>query len=419
MMSEPERRRALPPPLVAGLVLVIADFVFSLVVRVNAPQPTSGLLAIAALIGVGDWLVAYGLLVLADRHAGAARRGLQIAAASKGGLIALQLIGELSNGLGGPWWQDRALWLVIQDGMLAGASGSAIGLAVAVWRRHRALGIASLVVWIVSVSSGMVVGWLALDLGELTRILVPLGLSGLQLCVLIAIVRARAGERRDVDPARVGGDLRRTAKALRVAVVVMIAGVAALTLLAWCGAGDTHAETVVSATASGLAGAVFLWLGVTLLGAARDREAALAPYPLALAGALALECGRMLLAVVPKLSPSGLGSSEVADLALFVVPVAAVVGAAVLAWTIARFARRGGLDELRGRASLHAYGVIAALFVSPLVFVKLSEYHVAAGVLLAAGVCVVQVVLLARLCVAAATAVERRSALPEARVVRA
>jgi hypothetical protein len=419
MTERDPRRRPLPPPLVLGLVLTTAYLLFAFVDQGGPGLPHVGRAVAAGLATVGQVQLAYGLFMLADRHTGAVRRALHVAAAAAVGSLVLQLVGELSIAFHVRWWQTPGLSFVMEYGFLAATLGSAIGLAVAAWRHSRALGAAILVIWIGSLLTTTFIG--SLGLGYPAFMVLQLALRGIRLAGLAAVVVALAGEPQAVDSARVGGDLRRTARVLRVAVAGMIGVTAALVLLASCGGGHRVAESVVWALAVVLGVVVFTWLGLALLGAARERGTAIAPYPLALAGTLALACSRLLLAVLPELYCSSLprDHSELSGMALVVVPVTAVVGAAVLAWTISAFARRSGLDELRHRAALHAGGVLAALVVGPLTLVKLVDYSASAAVLFVVVVCVVQVVLLARLCVAAAVAVDRRSELPEARLIRA
>jgi len=420
MDSSEQGGRALPPPLVVGLGMAAVELALTIVMDVNGAKPSFAMYAVASLFGVGEWLTVYGLWRLADRHAGAVRRGLRVGAASKATMIALRMVIGLSVGFHAPWWRWPVMSVALPVLLLMTAGGAAIGLAVAVWRRRPALGAALVADAIASTACGMASGWLVfrLELGFPAVAMLRAGLAVIYLGVLIATVRALAGAPRDADPAGVGRDLRRTARALRAAVAVMIVVIAALVLLEWRGGGKTSADTAVWAATAGLSAVVFFWLGITLLGVAREREGAIAPYPITFVAVLSLACGGALLVVVPEVCTGGPGANESTNLALFGVPAAAALGAAVLAWTIAHFARRSGLDELRRRASRQAYSVVASVILTPLIVVKLVDVNGPAGVLFVVVVCVAQVVWLARLCVAAALAVEHRSELPEARLIR-
>jgi hypothetical protein len=423
-MPEPGRGpSALPPPLLLGLVLTAAYFVAGVVAHLQHGRPAGfELAATSGLSLIGNVLLAFGLPVLADRHAGQVRRGLRVAAIGWIATLLLRILGELAFGFG---VTGVVTSFVLQYGSFAAMLGVTIGLAIALWRDHAPLAAATVMVWVASALAATFSHELAAGLGHDNEAVWVLQLVFwvMRLALLIALAFALAGASVPGAAAPTASDLRRVARALRFATGAMAA---ALVALSPCMQGRDPSLTVLRCLCVALGAAALAGLGLALLGAARDRDAMLAPVPVALFGTLAVWCGRMLIAILPEVASQRLdrpwysGRPYALSTTLLTVPGLVMIGSAVLAATIGVFARRRALGELRCRAVHHATSALIASVVTPLVAVELYSYgdSPALEALVILVVCVTQLALLARLCDHAVRAVDHGPALPAARVVR-
>jgi hypothetical protein len=451
-----ERRgwRALPPPLVLALgltaVQTVVMVVYGVVFEGQYGPPIWVSFANRGAEATENALYAYGAAMLAQRHTGAQRRGLQIAAAAWFAALVLPF-GWLAMSVlvWSPWPAREDTWIAVESySWFAVDLLPAVGLAVATLRRHRVLALASIVIAAVShpppFAARAIRGWLAL--GHQGGRLFWATLALLGLATIAALITTLAPATTMPEPARAAVGLRRAITGLRIQMLAVIVGTFPI-LFATANHGrgfslfDLELVTIaaINTAASG-------WLAVGLLGAARDR--ALARTKLVVAGAAALWCGAVMLTQLVFLyaalyGASGDWSRVDANTLTREVPLVALAGAALLAAALGPFVARyrqeapGTTEETTAFAGLAARAredqlrrdqrgplpwiivlMLASAVIEGWLMTSTTSLVKAEALTLVSAVCsLVALAMIARLCRDAAAALDREPGLPAARLV--
>lgn len=427
--------RALPPALLLGLGLTAVCIAMKPLDLVAAPSIVAFGLGVVA-----DLLCAYGALEIADRYTGAARYGLRIAAGAwlVGLVIGLGWYAMSVPDIAGPCpcklpSSEPIIALVtVGQGTSVITLACTIGLAIAAWKRHRVLTIAALVISFASQPPPFIARAIesAIDLGN-REVAVLEGVVALlrlaMIAALAAVLAQRVVARSTVD---VAVNLRRAAGALRLRALAMLALVGiAVTLPLGQGLAISIVRGSLAVVGVALNAVSFGWLGHALLGAARERDAELGPFPFAITATSSLWCGCVAFAVLPYVAGAPLEGwaraqpTEQATALVLIVPMVALAGLAVLAGAIAGFAARRGLDHLHHEAAAQLRGLLvlvgAAVVGEAWIAQQARPVAFALGLLvLATLVSLGAVVMMAQLCRAAAAAIETASGMPPVRMVQ-
>ncbi|MBC7974504.1 MAG: hypothetical protein H7138_05915, partial [Myxococcales bacterium] len=234
------------------------------------PDPTTSgrVIATGGVALAATVLVGYGLLALASRHTAKVRRGLQVAGLGWLVLAVLQEVSDLAFASG--WGVTSAIQLV-QYGFGVALLGSAVGLAVAVWHRRPALAVLGVASVILGSLVVVLVSMYGLGDGFRVFLAVDAGVALVRVAVVAATACVLAGEPQVVDSAPAAGYLRGAARALRLGVGVMICVTGVLVLFAPHGGGSSMVIRLAGALGVVAGSVSFAWLGLALLGAARER----------------------------------------------------------------------------------------------------------------------------------------------------
>lgn len=436
MSEDAKGLRALPPTLVFAFAVWLVMIGARVVYMVTAKDPYSGVRFVMLDEGTSfacEVFAMLGAFELARRLTGHAGQGVLIAAIGFASTLAFDVAYGFTNFMERAWDHEWIFKVGDYAFFLAGLA-VAIGLAIACGRERRGLGIAILVVSVLS--------WPPPFLGKLMFGWLPDGKTGFaiehairaaRIAVLIVGFVAVARGATPTDRALAASGLRSAAKALWLRVIAAVSLVL-LTLMMIGGRGSRSSiEVLQLATVTGAVVNVvaLVMFGLGSVRAARGAVAELRRWPLVLGGAASLWGAGITLGQLPWLykmfykHDSLFGSSELMEYAkalAVAVPVVVTVGVGLVSIAIGGLAARRGRDELLAQAQAKGIGFVALALASLAIQSwmvpearSLSSFAMLS--LLAAGCGLAATMMMAKLCALGAEELERDAGLPSATVV--
>jgi hypothetical protein len=426
--------RALPPSIWISFAASFALIVSHVVVQLVLSQPWGAMryqLTTSGLGFVAELLALVGALELARRLTGRAALGMRVVTFGFVLQIAIDVVWALlllkSNLYEHEWvyktmdYVSWATWLPIP-----------IGLAIAVWDERRALGIAIVVVFVLTWPPRFLAEPMFSWMGHgKSGVILDSLLRALRYALLFAGFVAAARGATATDRHEAASGMRLAAKSLWLRLIAA-AVVPLLTLMVIGSRGKGGIELLKVATISALVINLisFTQFGVGALRAARASVPELGRWSLVVGGSGSLFAAGVSLMQLPYVyqvlyKSDGLGFSGGADyiqaLAL-AVPLIVIGGMAIIAVAIAGLGARRGNEILRADAQAKGAGFVVLSLVAIAISTWMAPDAKSLGslammMLLALGAAVTALVMIARLLGLAADELDRDAPLPTASVV--
>jgi hypothetical protein len=441
MNDETKGIRALPPALLLAFAGWFALTAARVIWWLGASEPWRSVrltLALDAGVFACEVLALYGSFELARRLGGRAAIGIRIAAWAFVGVLAMDGVYTAAS-FAERFWEHETLLQVMQYAYYAAWLAVVIGVCVACGRARRLLGIAIVIVsvltWPPPFLQKTMYGWLP---GGKTGLALDGILHGVRYALLLAGFAAVARGTAVMNPGMAATGLRLAARSLwlRLLAAVIVPLITLMMIAGKSGRGGLELLRVATLAALVINIIAFTQFGIGALRAARGSVVELGRWRLALGAAASLWAGGVVLAQTPWVykslyKPDSLVFSR-AELQVYseafsvAMPIVYIAGMGLIIIAILGLAARRGNAELSG----HAQSKGAAFVTLSLVALAITAWMLPGAmrkssslgspvmlILLALGSAVVALVMLARLLNLGAGELEREPGLPTATVV--
>ncbi|HEY5924878.1 MAG TPA: hypothetical protein VIV11_24525 [Kofleriaceae bacterium] len=440
-MSEQSRGvRTLPPALVIAFAVWFVMTVVRLIFLLSAKEPWAAVRFNLVSEGTGfatEALAVAGAYELLRRVSGLEALGVRLALVGLIGALSVNVTWGFVQFMEKAWeheWIYQSynyayfgVWLLVP-----------IGIATALWREKRELGIfivlVMLLTWPPPFLATHMYSWLP---SGKSGFVIETSLRALRYVMLFAGFAMIARGAAISDQVRAAAGLRTAAKALWLRIIAAV-GLVLFTLLligSKAGQGAVSTFKLVTLAAFIINIIALVQFGLGALRSARGNVADLGRWPFVIGGGASLWGAGVMLGQLPWLykmlykSDSGMFSrSETTDWAQalsLAMPLVITAGVAAIAVAISGFAARRAREDLRASAQAKGAGYVALSLVAlaimqwmiPEAMKGASMGTYAMLSLLAAGASLVAIVMMARLLNEAAAALESEPGLPPAQVV--
>jgi hypothetical protein len=439
MTDEPRGWRAIPPALSFALVAWFAFIAVRLVLLFASSEErfwSARLSLTSEGVATASYVLALvGSLELAGRVTGRERLGVKIAAGGFGFALVVDAVSGLLN-FDLEIWRHEWVGMLMQYLWFSAWLVVPVGLAAALWHRHRALAIGGLLVALVTDPPPVLAAELFEIIGRSFKSYVTVDslMRLVRLGVVMAMVVGIARGTSTPDRKAAASGLRSAARALWLlvisAVVVVLFTLMAVGGRTSKGAVETLKLALVTAAVVKLASFVLFGLGVAR--AARASIAELPRWPLVVAAGGSLWCAGVAFGQLPFLyrqlykgeDSHGRAFGDWSQALALAMPFVVIAAAALVAIAIGVLAARRAAWDLHGQAQGKGVGFVvmnlAGLAITHWMVPKAeSMTSLATLMLLAAAAGLIATVMLARLCALATAEIEREASLPTASVVSA